>query len=1324
MGRPAVGRESPAALLRLLQLTLEQAYISGNTVIVFNGRRELLQSILLDDAKSLSSLVIDEASGHIAVADANTVYLYQPVGRDYGDLRWTRTCALLHETEESIRYLSWGSEDELLVAGDRLTLWSLADDKKPRVIWASHLASPATIASFSPDASLIASCGQYDRFVKIWRRLSYEQGSTRFDVSYLPHPSTVTNLSWRSFWHRGQNLDNLLYTFCADNQVRVWIHSEHHAKHVMQRLVHIDTNRSIQPRRLSVGSLSKNRFVFMLESRDLARAAERSLHASRNGTDHALEHFIQIANRSPEICVILDGLGHMSAWGIENAGLRNKQEAEKFNVALVDGVDIRLPSQRSLDDHVQIYAFANNDVSASLCILVHSYSGQIDWYQDSFVEFFNTATRAQRTRHVSCWSGHGFALEGMAPAQDNRSFISLDGQEHAILWSVTAAGSLVRRSRMQSDADILDVLLLGDPKLAVFLHEDHLSVWDVRRASARKIGACKLAQSEPLSLHQLRLSKPSTHEFEIGVLYEDTVIEIYGISSSTSEDLRTNGHHRVVQRTRITQKLNTGKDDALVFCSTSPLTEIKGEVVSLSDTGILKVFSVQPSGLTTILKPAASLTTSIFASDIVASLNGETHAFAHVDYRTVSIWNSNQGTFEFVRTFHDLDVMQEMYWHVTQNGQLLLAIQFPYDVVILGQCPYVLEGENPAWEVIQTIHTRTRTTHAISSMCWSRPCQVVVGAGSQIMSFDVLAKTQAAGSSTNGLHVGDENGNTHQSLLLQNAVLPIFDPSLLGYMLECGDYSIASNIFHALHNELKFLIQGEKIEHNLSHSPEAPGSGSLIALLDSHRFDGSEARTSQKDFDLTDIHTQLSENISRISEAQLSPQQQHRLKALGQIHVQLMENQASMDSYAQTYLYHFLLAISKLDRADSELPHLPFSAIAHASLSQTQEPLTHFILSHLELRNIKFNWRNARSLGIFLFTSDVEAVRVHLESVAKAEYNRNPDDRNPVDCSLYYLALGKKVVLQSLWRRTVGIKEKENTLKLLTRDFSEAKNKATALKNAYALLSKRRFEYAAAFFLLGGNLADAANVCVNQLHDVQLAIAITRAWSGDASESERVMKKLIAKDLVEAAIDSDEARWLGAWGCIHQRDMSGAIQYMVCPIDKLFESCFQNRREGESNAEKINTPFAALNYRANAPGLLIKMYTHLRSRMVEQQEWTRASAIGVNEKEFVMRCVKWYLRAGMDILALRLVTQWDFVEWQEPVQEERQTSVEISSEAPPEQPSALDAWLGPDDMEKKADSKANGQPQVKGKDENPKVKPPPTQFVEPSADSLLDSFGF
>lgn len=92
--------------------------------------------------------------------------------------------------------------------------------------------------------------------------------------------------------------------------------------------------------------------------------------------------------------------------------------------------------------------------------------------------------------------------------------------------------------------------------------------------------------------------------------------------------------------------------------------------------------------------------------------------------------------------------------------------------------------------------------------------------------------------------------------------------------------------------------------------------------------------------------------------------------------------------------------------------------------------------------------------------------RKQFEVIARNEYTRN-DDRIPIDCSLYYLALRKKVVLTGLWRMAVGSREQSATQKLLSNDFNEDRWKTAALKNAYALMGKRRFrEYHAVLMLL------------------------------------------------------------------------------------------------------------------------------------------------------------------------------------------------------------------------------------------------------------------
>lgn len=110
------------------------------------------------------------------------------------------------------------------------------------------------------------------------------------------------------------------------------------------------------------------------------------------------------------------------------------------------------------------------------------------------------------------------------------------------------------------------------------------------------------------------------------------------------------------------------------------------------------------------------------------------------------------------------------------------------------------------------------------------------------------------------------------------------------------------------------------------------------------------------------------------------------------------------------------------------------------------------------------------------------------------------------------------------------------TQKLLANNFDDPKWKRAALKNAYALLSKRRFEYAASFFLLGGNLESAIEVCLHQIKDLQLAIAIARVYEGDGGP---VLRKILQEDVLTLAAQEGN-RWLASWAfwMLGRKDMA------------------------------------------------------------------------------------------------------------------------------------------------------------------------------------------
>ncbi|CAH1106016.1 unnamed protein product [Psylliodes chrysocephalus] len=174
--------------------------------------------------------------------------------------------------------------------------------------------------------------------------------------------------------------------------------------------------------------------------------------------------------------------------------------------------------------------------------------------------------------------------------------------------------------------------------------------------------------------------------------------------------------------------------------------------------------------------------------------------------------------------------------------------------------------------------------------------------------------------------------------------------------------------------------------------------------------------------------------------------------------------------------------------------------LAWAYHSESQEELLNLIPSYAKAEPL---WSTLRELGVGWWVRNITLLKQCVQVIAKAAYQINQD---PMDAALYYLALNKKNLLWGLYRS----KRDDRMTAFFSNNFSEDRWRKAALKNAYALLGKQRFDHAAAFFLLAGNLKDAVEICLNRLQDLQLAIIIIRIYQGDGQE----LKKLLYREIL------------------------------------------------------------------------------------------------------------------------------------------------------------------------------------------------------------------
>lgn len=91
--------------------------------------------------------------------------------------------------------------------------------------------------------------------------------------------------------------------------------------------------------------------------------------------------------------------------------------------------------------------------------------------------------------------------------------------------------------------------------------------------------------------------------------------------------------------------------------------------------------------------------------------------------------------------------------------------------------------------------------------------------------------------------------------------------------------------------------------------------------------------------------------------------------------------------------------------------------------------------------------------------------------------------------------------------------------------------------------------YAAAFFLLGGSLKDAVNVCIRNLDDIQLAIALARVV--ERGDDGPVFQNLLKTFVIPLAF-KDGNRYLASWAFwkMHRRDL--AVRVLLVRSMSLF----------------------------------------------------------------------------------------------------------------------------------------------------------------------------
>lgn len=1302
-------------------------YISGNSLAILTDHDTLLQTIYDDDETPLEAVSFDEVSGKIAVCTNQNIRIYQPFGREENALKWAlqtsfpTDISLAQDGEGCSKALglclSWGGSEELLVGYSSLALYQTTTS--PTCVWRKTVPSKVKYALLSYDSAYIASVGYHDRLVKVWRRLTFGSDDVRFDFIYLPHPQAVSSLQWRKPYHVDQTVDNVLFTFSVDNVLRIWTGSDIHGSPLPQLWGTVDLTATLRNQALGNRGPHTVQWATILHGRDFAAATEKAVQDEVPGSekdDAALQHIISVANRNPEICIVFDGRGHMSAWAMENITSKPQSPHHIFTVAHIDADELNFYNILDCDpsQHIEVYPYSTAS-GGFLDLLVHSFDGRIAVFESNIARFFDPNPQSKRIALKAIWSGHSSPIRKMVRNFSGRAVVSRTQDGESIVWAHALGATdthLSRKNLIPEMGHIHRICVLRKGRFVVFLFHDRIAVWDCRQSKPSLLTSCSYSVSgKPLCL----LNLPRQRAEDSSVAHIATItsqkkgvvwqldLPIYAPRTTQPQ---VNGHRKASIREFCRFELDDAGDLAYVLpvdpAGSSPVISgfldvfARDVAISYTHSGRVEFWTARVSPGRVEWLSTSSMETAVANPALVSGSTMKKAALVNSSRSNLTIWDIRGARLEYAQDFESHNIIQDLDWTSTPDSQSILAVGFPSRVLLLSEMRFDYLNKGPAWAPVREISIRDYTPHSIGDSTWLGDGHLVIGTGNQLYVHD--RRFDVSSSLVTSLrlpHRKDGMWDLFDVVQRLNGPLPVFHPQFLSQFMLAGKISLVHRILKSLHRTLKFWVQGDEIDDYLGLDMEefyTSRNWTDAPAVERESDSYFSRRTSSDDADdpfSEDVAQAICEKLTRVALPQLSGHEQIQLVDIIEC-VGLVETQRrSIDENGARFMLFFRQHALRKGRTNEI--HMSWREISWAYHSTSQDILVDFVSRQHHGRLL---WESARESGVFMWLTDNAAVVAQFEIIARNEYTRS-EVKNPVDCSLFYLALRKKTVLQGLWRMASWNREQGATLKLLANNFDDPRWRTTALKNAYALLSKRRFSYAAAFFLLADRLQDAVNVCLNQLKDLQLAIAIARVYEGDQGP---VLKKLL-EDEVLAIATQEGNRWLASWAfwMLRRRDM--AVRALITPVSTLLEP-------------PASPDLKSRSFLTDDPALVV-LYSQLRQKTLQ----TLRGASKVTPKvewEFVLHNARLYDRMGCDLLGLDLVRNWEFLRPGptmmpgfggdiDPLKLLKRRSSLVVADLPVHSPAP----------------KMPSETKMLGRQ-----PPPPSVFEEPDSSSLLDSFGF
>ncbi|KAE9408257.1 WD repeat-containing protein [Gymnopus androsaceus JB14] len=1081
--------------------------------------------------------------------------------------------------------------------------------------WNVSLKTAPSLVRFAPSLMYIATTTKIDNAVRLYSTTTGRQ------TQLIPHSRPVTNLSWRHSQASSRD-DLILYTITSDSTLRIFFPVLDSPQH-LQLHAAIDLYSSIPSSLDSTPSSN----VFWLDREVISQSLERILGKDLEIDDVKTRRLRDIKDEGWDLFLRVVENGGIVLTAVVNIDRRPPTLLKHFTIQ--QSLQSPLPKLPS-------YLHVLPDPSQSSVTLVST--SPLCSYELDLAEFFDAQPTGLRStgRFSDRFAAEEAEIVGFVRTPEGKGVGVVRKGGGGQTWRLGRPGPNLSRSASWTAADQVVVL-------------DQGRLFATYRSSESSL---TLHTSPPTSIAVPYLNSvfttPSSdsHDSILGITADLAIAHVHltveapniGDSTRSSVTLSLHSHSHLPTDG---QPILIQPVDPMAWGMKNQWVE-HDALLSISEAGELAFWAPEERDVVANVS-GASMSSSGWrcTGRVKTGRRGIRKARCSSAKKTalitpcpdgeeeLTIWDSKESEFasglEFRRTYSQ--PINDLDWTCTPDMQSILAVGFLHHVELLCQQRMTYFDEGPGWSTCWKIDIGSFIPYPISDSIWLANSSLLVGAGHQMLLYGPPKLTVKDTAETESLF---------EYVARQNGPLPDYHPQMLLQCLLWEKIELVKDIIVNLAKDLESIHSRKSwasvpVERFFSKNQVGSMHEKRYTVL----FDGPQYNDNEEEGFCRPLVTKLIQSLESQPLPHLTPNESASLIVLIQTTLEIDEQRRSLDSNGLRYLIsmrsfyilNFRASTPASPESSGTIPRdtgrrerLRYRDMIWAFHSESQDLL---LGASSAACNGKMCWSDARALGISIWLNSVESLKSQMEVIARNEYMAG-DTRDPTACSLFYFALGKTKLVHGLWRQAAWHKEQGAMLKFLSNDFTQSRWRTAALKNAFALLSKQRFEYAAAFFLLGGSLKDAVNVCLKQLQDFQLALAIARVVEQGVEGP--VFCSILSSTVLPTAF-KDGNRWLASWAfwLLRRRDLS--VRVLVTPLQNL-----------AGVLDVIVKDIGEPHY--DDPSLAL-LFSQLRSKTLQAVKGN-SEISGRLEFNFVLQIARVFCRMGCHILALDLVQSWSF----------------------------------------------------------------------------------